>query len=350
MSKSAVKVSRGLRTWTYTTLLLSTACADADADTSADATMGGEGLPADASDGGNSPSSTDSGLDSSSGAQGTTGQTSGTTGANGIFDVGPAETSDDPSCDPEAIPDTVEFTLEQTIDVGVSTLQAAYYDTVRDEVTVLSFGGEGRVLDTSGNVLREVSAPPEALPSLDGGAYDAERDIALLIRQNCTLVEVDPATMMALDSTPLADLHDISICAGIAIAPNGNRYIASYGTDELVVVAPVDHALVFRRDLAAMGFTGIDGIAEIAGSDNFLVNSTIQAEAMIIDEQGQIVVAPGAFGGSPLSGAIDVDTLDSMVTICDNGHTWLCDEYSTTCSDFAPSDGDKQACGCLVEG
>lgn len=264
-----------------------------------------------------------------------------------VFDVG--HDGEPLGCDPN-LPETTSFTFAKTIEIGVGTLQAGYYDGRRDEITVLSYFGEGRVLDTEGNILREVAAPLEALPALDGAAYDAARDLALLIRQACVLVEVDPETMMALSTRSLGGDHGISICAGLAIGPHGNLYIASYGTNELVVLSPGDYTEVLRRDMATEGFHGMDGIAEIAGSESFLVNSTTSDRAMIIDLAGNEVVPPAAFGQAPLVGGGPYGSLDSMLTICHNGHTWLCDEYGTTCSDFAPSDGDKEACACLVAG
>jgi len=332
------------------------ACGPAD---SADSGFA-EGGPGGGVEQGSGDSTSSGGSSSDAGGETTTDESGSTTaamdssgsatGPNGVFDVGAGDVPDALDCDPDRIPDTMSFSLDQTIDVGVSTLQAAYYDTVRDEVTVLSFYGQGKVFDTAGNELRDVVVPSEALPSLDGGAYDAARDLALLVRQDCTLVEVDPATMTAVRSVPLGAMHSMSICAGVAIAPNGDLYLASYGTNEVVVVASSDFSFVLRENLATVGLPGVDGIAEIAGSDNFLVNSTSTAQAMIIDAAAQVVVPASPFGSPPLEGIAAGGTLDSMVTICGNGHTWLCDEYGLTCSDFAPEDGDKESCGCLVAG
>lgn len=264
------------------------------------------------------------------------------------LDQGTLDLGDNPSCDPELIPDTTEFTFVKSIELGIDTLQAGFYDGTRDRVVVFSFFGEGRVLDVDGTILANVQAPAEALPALDGGAYDFGSDIGLLINQACDLVEIDPETFTTLSVTPLAAAHGMSVCAGLAIDPFANLYIASYGTDELVVVDRTGSVEVRRVDMLAIGMSGFDGIAEIAGSDNFLVNSTTQLTAAIITAEGQLVAGPGPVGVSPIMGGGAVGQPDSMLTICNNGHTWVCDAYETTCSDFAPSDGDKQACDCLV--
>ncbi|KIG19435.1 hypothetical protein DB30_02716 [Enhygromyxa salina] len=260
--------------------------------------------------------------------------------------------SDHPSggCDPDQIPDTNGFTFVKTIELGIDTLQAGFYDSTRDRVVVFSYFGEGRVLDIQGNILEQVQAPPEALPKLDGGAYDLASDLALLINQDCDLVEVDPETFATHAVIPLGMAHNMSICAGLAIDPMSNLYIASHGTDELVVLDRSGQVEQFRVDMLGIGMPGFDGIAEIAGSENFLINSTTNLTAAIIAADGSLIAGPGLVGDAPIMGGGAVGQPDSMLTICTNGHTWVCDAYETSCSDFAPDDGDKMACGCLVVG
>ncbi|PRP93866.1 hypothetical protein [Enhygromyxa salina] len=253
-------------------------------------------------------------------------------------------------CDPERIPDTTGFSFVKTIDLGIDTLQAGFYDSTRDRVVVFSFFGEGRVLDIDGNIVDQIQAPAEALPRLDGGAYDLAGDLALLINQDCDLVEVDPDTFTAQAVIPLGMAHGMSICAGLAIDPMSNLYIASHGTDELVVLDRSGQVEQFRVDMLDIGMPGFDGIAEIAGSENFLINSTTNLTAAIIAADGSLIAGPGLVGDAPIMGGGAVGQPDSMLTICTNGHTWVCDAYETSCSDFAPTDGDKMACGCLFVG
>ena len=277
--------------------------------------------------------------------------TAGTQTDTGIkFDQGAPDDLAGGSCDPDLIPDTVAFSFVKTIELGIDTLQAGFYDSTRDRVVVFSFFGEGRVLDIEGNIVDQVQAPAEALPSLDGGAYDLAGDLALLINQNCDLVEVDPETFATKAVIPLGLAHGMSVCAGLAIDPMSNLYIASFGTDELVVVDRSGQVEQLRVDMLGIGMPGFDGIAEIAGSDNFLINSTTNLTAAIIAADGTLVAGPGLVGDLPIMGGGAVGQPDSMLTICTNGHTWVCDAYETSCSDFAPSDGDKMACGCLIVG
>jgi hypothetical protein len=266
------------------------------------------------------------------------------------FDQGSPQDVEGGSCDPELIPDTLGFSFVKSIELGIDTLQAGYYDSTRDRVVVFSFYGEGRVLDIDGNILDQIQAPPEALPKLDGGAYDLASDLALLINQDCDLVEVNPETFATESVTPLGLAHGMSVCAGLAIDPMSNLYIASHGTDELVVLDRSGQVEQLRVDMLGIGMPGFDGIAEIAGSDNFLINSTTNLTAAIIGADGSLIAGPGLVGDMPIMGGGGVGQPDSMLTICTNGHTWVCDAYETTCSDFAPSDGDKIACGCLVVG
>ena len=277
--------------------------------------------------------------------------TAGTQTDTGIkFDQGAPDDLAGGSCDPDLIPDTTAFSFVKTIELGIDTLQAGFYDSTRDRVVVFSFFGEGRVLDIEGNIVDQVQAPAEALPSLDGGAYDLAGDLALLINQNCDLVEVDPETFATKAVIPLGLAHGMSVCAGLAIDPMSNLYIASFGTDELVVVDRSGQVEQLRVDMLGIGMPGFDGIAEIAGSDNFLINSTTNLTAAIIAADGTLVAGPGLVGDLPIMGGGAVGQPDSMLTICTNGHTWVCDAYETSCSDFAPSDGDKMACGCLIVG
>ncbi len=277
--------------------------------------------------------------------------TAGTQTDTGIkFDQGAPDDLAGGSCDPDLIPDTTAFSFVKTIELGIDTLQAGFYDSTRDRVVVFSFFGEGRVLDIEGNIVDQVQAPAEALPSLDGGAYDLAGDLALLINQNCDLVEVDPETFATKAVIPLGLAHGMSVCAGLAIDPMANLYIASFGTDELVVLDRSGQVEQLRVDMLGIGMPGFDGIAEIAGSDNFLINSTTNLTAAIIAADGTLVAGPGLVGDLPIMGGGAVGQPDSMLTICTNGHTWVCDAYETSCSDFAPSDGDKMACGCLIVG
>ena len=312
-----------------------------------DPTTGGSGGSSGSSDASDASDGTDD-ADASSGAEtSTTSSTTATSFPDDTSTTAPPTTTTTTSgqpCNPDDIPDTVGFVYQKTIEIGVDTLQAGYYDNNRDVVTVFSFHGEGRKLDIDGNILETITAPPEALPSLDGAAYDTEADLGLLITQGCMLVEIDPETITTVSMNQLG--HGMSVCAGLAIDDERNLYIASHGTNELVVLSRDTQTVLHRVVIA--GYTCFDGIAEIAGSDNFLINDTTLRHSQIIDPSGTTVVASAPVGMPPLEGGGPFDQPDSMLTICRNGHTWVCEAYGTVCLDYAPADGDKEACGCLI--
>jgi RHS repeat-associated protein len=247
------------------------------------------------------------------------------------------------------------FTVAGTYEMGpppggtgtLGTLQAAYYDRVRDEVAVFSFwSGEGRVLDRSGQVLRTVQAPLGG--SLDGAVYDVATGRALFVNQSCVLVEADTATMEVLARhDDLAGLHRMSTCAGLAVGRDENLYFASYGTNEVVVISRDTRTLVRRIALGPINFSGVDGIAIVPGTGNFLLVSSTGDNYMTITPTGQVVTPPTSNGNAPLSGGYLPGGWDGIVSICSTGHIWVCEEYGTRCVDYAPVDGDQNTCGCL---
>lgn len=266
----------------------------------------------------------------------------------------PATSTTEPNfCDPQAVTDTVAFTYVKKFDTGLpdKVLQASFYNGDADEVMIMSFSGKARRFSTDGTPKGEVfDVPAEALPQLDGATYDAKLQRGLLINQSCVLNEVDPVTLAPLEP-PQQLGFGMSVCAGLALGLDDNLYIASYGTNELVVLSRDGLSEVRRVDMPGqVGLTGFDGIALIAGSENFLVMSTApDARAAIIDPLGG-VVAPATklgLGEAPLLGGAPM-LPDAVLTLCGNGHAWLCEAYDATCFDYAPDDGDKDACACLI--
>lgn len=256
-------------------------------------------------------------------------------------------------CDPQAVPDTVAFTYVSKFDTGLpdKVLQASFYNGDDDEVMIMSYSGKARRFATDGTPKSDVfDVPPEALPKLDGATYDATLQRGLLINQDCVLNEVDPVTLAVLEP-PQQLGFGMSICAGLALGLDNNLYIASYGTDELVVLSRDGLQEVRRVDMPGeVGLTGFDGIALIAGSENFIVMSTApDARAAIIDPLGAVVVpaAPLGLAEAPMIGGMPM-LPDAVLTLCGNGHAWLCEAYDATCFDYAPDDGDKDACACLI--
>jgi len=267
----------------------------------------------------------------------TTGTTGGTTGSSG--------------CDVADVPDTLAFTYSKSIDLApLDTIQASFYNQDAQEIVFFSYFGQGRRYSLEGQPLGDVMAPPEALPSLDGASFDQIKRVGMLINQNCAVVDVNPVTMQTLAVIQLDKAKlGLDTCAGVAIGVDGSMYVTSYFTDEIVVMTRDGQTELGRIDLAAAALPRPDGISLIAGSDNFLVLSTTMIQSGILSPQGNVVVGPAPTGQDmpPLIGG-NITNPDAVLTVCGNGHAWLCDEYGTQCHDYVPMDGDKDACACTI--
>ncbi len=255
-------------------------------------------------------------------------------------------------CDPNEVEDTLAFTYVSQFDTGIPdmVLQASYYNSDADEVMIMSFSGKARRFQVDGTPLGDVfDVPAQALPKLDGATYDPVGKVGLLINQDCVLTEVEAQTLAVLKSQPLG--FGMSVCAGLALGLDGNLYIASYGTDEMVTLSRDGLKEVGRVNvLQAAGLDGFDGIALIAGSENFLIMSTSpKTQAAIVNPAGGVVVATSDLGQAapPMIGGMPM-LPDAVLTLCGNGHAWVCEAYKATCFDYAPEDGDKNACACLI--
>lgn len=275
----------------------------------------------------------------------TTGTTTTTTTTN---------TTGEPACDPNQVEDTIAFTYVSKFDTGIpdAVLQASYYNSDADEVMIMSFSGKARRFQVDGTPIGDVfDVPAQALPKLDGATYDPIAKVGLLINQDCVLTEVDAQTLAVLKSQPLG--FGMSVCAGLALGLDNNLYIASYGTDEMVTISRDGLSEVGRVNVQTLaGIDGFDGLALIAGSENFLIMSTSPTtKAAIVTPAGGVIVAASDLGQAapPMIGGMPM-LPDAVLTLCGNGHAWVCEAYNATCFDYAPADGDKNACACLVPG
>ncbi|MBI5516013.1 MAG: hypothetical protein HY909_19680 [Deltaproteobacteria bacterium] len=238
-----------------------------------------------------------------------------------------------------------EFRYVRTVPTGMG-VEASYFDSERGHVAVFNPSGAGRFLRTDGTLLRTVSAPSTGF--LDAAAYDTIGHRALFLTQDCTLTEANPETLTMTATRRLG--HGMSICAGLGVGRDNNLYIASYGTNEVVVLDRTGATLVRRIALASFRFSGIDGLAYIPGSDNILVASSTGAGAAVISPTGAVVIAPGAIGAArPLQGTT-ISVPDGLTSLCANGHVWLCEAYSPQCYDFQQTTGDRSTCGCHETG
>lgn len=277
-----------------------------------------------------------------------------TTTTTADADTTDADTTDTTGAAPCAIADvtdTLAFTFSKSIDLApINTIQASFYNQDDKEIVFFSFFGQGRRYTLDGTPLGDVMAPPEALPALDGASFDQVNRVGMLITQGCAVVDVDPVTMETLAVIQLDKAKfGLMTCAGVAIGVDGNMYVTSFFTDELVVFTRDGQTEVGRIDLAAIGLPRPDGISLIAGSENFLVLSTIGIRSAILSPGGDVIVGPNPTGKAlpPMIGG-DITNPDAVLTVCGDGHAWLCDEYGTKCHDYIPMDGDKDACACTI--
>ena len=337
------------------------------ATTSATATTGGTGSTGSApttsatTDGMSDSDASGSGpttepIGTSTGEAATTTTTTATTASESSTGAGTTGTTGSSTgefvCDPNDVEDTLAFTYVGQFDTGIpdAVLQASYYNVDADEVMIMSFSGKARRFTVDGTPLGDVfDVPPQALPKLDGATYDPVTKVGLLINQDCVLNEVEAQTLAILKTQPLG--FGMSICAGLALGLDNNLYIASYGTDEMVTISRDGLKELGRVNLVQVaGLDGFDGIALIAGSDNFLVMSTSPTtKAAIVNPAGGVVVPASDLGQAmpPMIGGMPM-LPDAVLTLCGNGHAWVCEAYKATCFDYAPAGGDQNACECLV--
>jgi hypothetical protein len=294
---------------------------------------------------------TTGGVVSTGGPDSSTGEADSSTGvSSGESSTGESSTGE-AMCAIADVEDTLGFVYSKTIDlVDINTIQASYYNIDAAEIVFFSYFGKGRRFSIDGQALGDVMAPAEALPKLDGASYDQVNKVAMLLTQDCRLVEADPVTLATTKVIQLdVAKFKIGICAGVAVGVDGDMYIISWQTQEMVRMTRDGQTELARVDLLALDLARPDGISLIAGSENFLVLSSQKQQAAILSPKGTLVVVPGAVGKNvpPLKGG-NVPNSDAILTVCGNGHAWVCEEYGTKCHDYAPEDGDKDACACTL--
>jgi hypothetical protein len=143
----------------------------------------------------------------------------------------------------------------------------------------------------------------------------------------------------------------MSVCAGLALGLDGNLYIASYGTNEMVVLTrdgltevrrvdmgndPADRVRRAGADRRERELFGDEHVAGDRGGDHRSGGGVVQPTTRTLGQ-----ATPPMIGGMPM-------LPDAVLTICGNGHAWVCEAYEATCFDYAPEDGDKNACACLI--
>ncbi|MEZ4452262.1 MAG: hypothetical protein R3B09_22540 [Nannocystaceae bacterium] len=197
----------------------------------------------------------------------------------------------------EDVADNTAFTYLKTVDIGLKDIQSSYYNIAAGELVFFSYQGPGKRVALDGTVLGDVAPPPEVTKILDGATYDQVNGTALLLDQTCNFAEVDPVTMDVVLLDKVDDVKfGIVTCGGLALGLDGHLYIASTQTDEIVVITRDLQTLVRRFKVDDDGLSNIDGVSLIAGSENFLLLSTFDLKAEIVDPLGNVVVPASTIG------------------------------------------------------
>ena len=220
-------------------------------------------------------------------------------------------------CDPNAVPDALQFNYVKTIDIGLGNIQASYYNIEAQEMVFLSYAGPGKRVALDGTILGDVKAPVEVTNILDGATYDPISKTALLVDQPCNFAEVDAVTLAPISLTTLDAKFGLSICSGLAVGLDGNLWVTSTNTEEVVVITRDLQTEVARYKVDVLGLTNVDGISLIAGSENFLVLSTFDLKAAILTPGGGLIVPASTIGGAmpPLVGGDTPAIPDAVLTL-----------------------------------
>lgn len=244
----------------------------------------------------------------------------------------------------------MSYNFVKVTDVGVDGVTAGYYNSAAGELVFLSGSGAGVRLELDGTLLGAVAVPMMLIGQLDGAVYDPATDTALLIDKGCIVAEVDPVTLAEVSAEQLdVDTLAIESCSGIAMGVDGDLFIASRATDEVVVISRDLMDEVDRFSASGNGIESIDGITAIPGSENLLLTSGAGSYAAILTGGGVVVSPATEIGGgiAPLVGGGELDAPDGLFSVCANGQVWLCRGLTTSCSKFAPEGGGEDVCDCV---
>ena len=271
--------------------------------------------------------------------------------------TGDTSTGDSTTGDPVCVDEVAQtFTPTGKVldmsELGGSFIQGSWYDPVAARICFVVGNGDGLCFTPAGDKLAAIKAPSAPNGgSIDGAIYDAAKNVVLILQQGCLVTEADPATLKPLAQLQLdAQKLDLQTCAAIALTPDNDLYIASYLNSDIVTVSRDGQTELARFDTGDAGVPGPDGLNVISGSGDLLVVSTAgnARPAAIFSKTGDVIVAAAEAGSAspPLKGGTLV-LPDDTLTLCENGHVWVCDQ-APNCSEYMPEGGDKNICGCFA--
>lgn len=244
------------------------------------------------------------------------------------------------------------FVYERTVDLGLAEIQAAFYNHDAGEMVFFSHYGRGKRFSLAGEYLGDVEAPHGVTSTLDGAAYDPFRRTALLVDQACNLAEVDPVTMIPHHIAMIPWRHGLRACGGVAVGAEGELYVVSTLTDEVVVLSRDLSRVIRRFKVDDDGLANIDGVSLLPGSGHLLLLSTYDLRVAIATTTGEMVVTAAPIGSpdGSLRGGDDPVIPDATLVSCIDGRVWVCEGLAGRegCYVYAPRGGEFDSCACLL--
>lgn len=221
--------------------------------------------------------------------------------------------------------------------IGEAYYQASFFDTTRNRLATFGFSAPypGALFQADGALIARVMAPALGTTvGLDGADYDPTMDRGILITQDCRVHEINPGTFALITQRTLVGADT---CAGVALGADGNLYVASYGTREIVVYPREGTAALRRFSTTGIGNGLMDNLAQLPGTTSFLVGTNTGMMA-IISATGVVLSGPGMVGtAAPLLGGMPINA-DGATGISTNGQVFFCDHPTS------PMPGTMSSC------
>lgn len=243
------------------------------------------------------------------------------------------------------------FPLLRTVAAPGFTPQASFYNPVRDELVVISFGGtDAQIYDSDGDLVRATAALPTPLGDrVDGAGYDNLTGVALVIRQTCEVLELDPVTLTistrrSLGGSPLVPAP--TLCAGVDVGSDGLLYVADYNSSRVVVYPRV--GTVPLRDFT-VALAAIDNLSRAPGTDLVMLANNTAGQFALYRESGLFVSGPSPIGTGIILGdhtRSNSAGSDGLTFIGTSGRLWFCDHNDPVLSCYLQTRGCTGAADC----
>ncbi len=243
------------------------------------------------------------------------------------------------------------FPLFRTVTAPAFTPQASFYNPVRDELVVISFGGtDAQIYDSSGALVRATAALPTPLGDrVDGAGYDNLAGVGLVVRQTCELLELDPVTLAILSRRTLGGSVLVpapTLCTGVDVGSDGSLYVADYNSSRVVVYAR-GSSIPLRA--FSIVLTNVDNLSRAPGTDLIMIANNTAGEFALYRESGLFVSGPSPLGTGIILGdhtRTNSAGSDGLTFIGTSGRLWFCDHNEPVVSCYLQTRGCTGALDC----